>query len=407
MARGPLCKGSFVFGGVFLSRIINRQNKCFKIGINLVHLKPAKTAGIVAFTVNMLEGFAKTAPKEQFKFFILTSVDNMDYFKKNLGDKLHLFDLICLPILSEKVFTRDLFELTRLGHALKPFSFDLVWSPTYLNPIFGETPFIVTEHDLRKIEFPKNYSLQEIIYSKILKRISYNNASHIISISGYTKNAIRSLFNIPESKITVIYNPVVVQQPPSSENDFLESFGLEDKQYFYCVSSLYPEKNLSTLLEAFSIIKKTNLRLPSKLVISGIGGNRKQEKHFYDKITALGIQDEIIITGFVDDPLKHLLYSKAISFLFPSIYEGFGLPPLESLFFGTPVITTKKSAIPEVTRGQCIYVDNPFDPLEWIEKMKVAVDSDRTPWTCPEYDLDFVVRRYLNLFTDIIEGDLL
>jgi len=395
------------FGDDFLFEIIGHHKRSFRIGINLIHLKPAKTAGIVVYTVNLLKGFARKKTNQRYKFYLLTSIDNNDYFKKTLEEELDYYNLLCLPIKSDKVVSRDLFELTRLNHEIRQYAFDFVWSPTSLNPIFGETPFVVTEHDLREIEFPNNYSLPKQIYSKLIKRASYGRAYHIIAISNYTKNAIIRFFNIPESKISVIYNPVVVKQSPNSENEVLNYFGLEDRQYFYCVSSLYPEKNLSTLLEAFSIIKKTNLRLPPKLVISGIGGNRKQEKHFYDKITALGIQDEIIVTGFVEDSIKHLLYSKACSFLFPSIYEGFGLPPLEALFFGTPVITTKKSAIPEVTRGQCIYVDNPLDPQEWIEKMETAQASDRTPWTCPEYDLDFVARRYLILFTNIIEGDLL
>jgi glycosyltransferase involved in cell wall biosynthesis len=143
-----------------------------------------------------------------------------------------------------------------------------------------------------------------------------------------------------------------------------------------------------------SRIKKQQINLPGKLLISGVNGESREklERQIVDR----DLKQEVVLTGFVENEERNTLYQNSRAFLFPSVFEGFGMPPVEAMLFGTVVITTDKTCIPEVTQQKANYVRDPYDAQEWIQVMQNAenhideVDFGR-------YDQVGLTRRYFRL----------
>jgi len=118
------------------------------------------------------------------------------------------------------------------------------------------------------------------------------------------------------------------------------------------------------------------------------------------------LSNNIIITGFVTNEERDLLYKNAAVFLFPSIFEGFGMPPIEAMQLGVPVLTTKCSSIPEVTEGKANYVEDPFAVAQWVKKIREIVkEGDSTNYSFQNYYLENVTKEYLQCFHEVSSYD--
>ena len=127
-------------------------------------------------------------------------------------------------------------------------------------------------------------------------------------------------------------------------------------------------------------IVEEKLDLPDKLLISGVNGQAAGQ--LQRQIKEMHLEGHIILTGFIRNEERNTLYRECHTFLFPSVFEGFGMPTIEAMLFGTQVVTTKCSSIPEITQGKAVYVEDPYDIEEWIEKIQTGktdftVDYDR------------------------------
>ena len=160
---------------------------------------------------------------------------------------------------------------------------------------------------------------------------------------------------------------------------------------------MLPHKNLETLLRVIDKIVKSNIALPRKLIISGVGG--KERGNLENKISELGLKDYIQLTPFISNADMYALYKYCYVFLFPSIYEGYGMPPIEAMLLGTPVVTTRRTSIEEVTQGKANYVDDPFNVDEWIDRIQhkqfQALDFS-------VYDKKNVAKQYYDLFLELM-----
>ena len=152
------------------------------------------------------------------------------------------------------------------------------------------------------------------------------------------------------------------------------------------VSSLLPHKNITTLLDVMKRIKDENIDLPKQLIVSGVGG--KSREPLTEKIKEFGLEDNIQLTPFIENNERNALYKHCKAFLFPSVFEGFGMPPIEAMMFGTPVVTTRKTSIEEVTLGKADYVNDPYDVKEC--SLDDAIDFD-------VYEIKRIAKQYLDL----------
>ena len=235
--------------------------------------------------------------------------------------------------------------------------------------LFLNQPFIVTVHDLARCCFNFN---RETISEKILLNLDkryIKRASHIIAVSQSTKNDLVNYLNIPESKISVIYNGV--------DHNIFRPYNMKllDKPYILYVGSERRRKNLGRLFEAFAQLKGEFPQL--KLVkVGGSGRSERFRRDTMKKLSSLGITNDVLFVDHISELDLAYYYSSAALLAYPSLYEGFGLPPLEAMACGCPVVTSNTSSLPEVV-GEAGIMVNPYDTRSLVQAMRqVLTDSE-------------------------------
>lgn len=293
-----------------------------------------KNSGVQYYTQNLYSELIKLQ-NDKFGFDLKqSSYNNFRSFKNNR-------------------FKRILFENLSLPIYLKNNNFNLFHSPNYVLPFFFNFPSVLTIHDLITLDYPELCQNESVLYFRLLLPRSIKRATKIITVSNAVKNDILRHLSIPEKKIEVIYhgvNPIFKKSP---DKTVLKKYHLP-KKYIFFVGNLEPKKNLERLITAFSLLKK-NTNVPHKLVLAGKKGWKY--KAIFNTVARLKLNKEVIFTGYIPEEDLPTLYSSADLFAFPSLYEGFGIPPLEAMACEVPVLTSYKGALPETTGGNCIAVD--------------------------------------------------
>ena len=268
-----------------------------------------------------------------------------------------------------------LWHLYFLPHGLEKLDLELVHIPE--NASFSRRirnmKKVITVYDLIAYLFPFQVDLLTAIRYKLLIPKVINNADKIITISENTKRDIIKNFGVAESKIKVIYLAAGESYKELSNKEFnfiFKKYQLP-RSYLFYVGNISKHKNVDKIIEAFKKIKsKTNY----KLVIAGkLSFGSKDIKK---KIKDLDLQDDVIFTGYVPEEDLPALYNGASLFVYPSFYEGFGLPPLEAMQCGCPVITSNTSSLPEVVGNAGIMVD-PNDVDELAKQMERVLTNRR------------------------------
>jgi len=251
--------------------------------------------------------------------------------------------------------------------------FDLYHEPNFLSFNF-DGPIILTVHDLSWIRYPETHPIRRVRVMNKYFESSLNSAHSIISISEFTTNEIVSTFGIDRSKIVKIYLGVSAdfRMLDASETlSTLNKFNLKHGKYFLAVGTLEPRKNLQIAVDAFLKLPK-KIRLACPLVLVGMSGWKTSE--FDKKIYPLTLTREVILTGYLSQHELVQVIAGALTQIYPSLYEGFGLPPLEAMASGVPVIASNTSAIPEVVGDAGILLD-PFDVDGFYGAMKSMFES--------------------------------
>lgn len=235
---------------------------------------------------------------------------------------------------------------------------DLMHFPHWNVPFFYSKPFVVTIHDLIMYHFPRaeattlgpiKFWLKDRAHRLLVKH-AVKKAKHILVTSEFTKQDIYQTLKVPLEKMLVTYQaPFETNNEEGIRNKELEDWGI-NKPFVLYVGSAYPHKNLGRLLQAWKIFQK---RYDSyQLVLVG------KDSYFYNRLKdEAGSMKDIVFTGFVSDNDLVELYKQAKLYIFPSLYEGFGLPPLEAQVYNVPVISSNASCLPEVLADSALYFD--------------------------------------------------
>ncbi len=244
-----------------------------------------------------------------------------------------------------------------------------IWHTTYPLPIkIQGAKKITTIHDLIPLKLPyATLDDKQFFYNLIENAIKSSEV--IIAVSENTKKDILSIYNCDADKIVVTYQPIAMEKKLPAEgkvNDFLRKYKLTNKNYLLFVGSIEPKKNVNRLLDAYTLL---NPYIP--LVIVGKKGWLCERE-----IRKIESYSEMIWLDYVPSGELKYLYQGACCFIFPSLYEGFGLPVLEAMNCGCPVITSNVASLPEVCGDAALYVD-PYNVEDIAEKMNMLLyDSD-------------------------------
>lgn len=247
-------------------------------------------------------------------------------------------------------------------------SLDLYHSPDFvLPPVLGDIPTILTVHDLSFIHFPETFTPALVNYLNNVVPWSVERATHILADSQATKDDLTNIWRVASDKVTVLYSGVSGRFRPVTDKQQLaavrERYGVGDAHYLVSVSTLQPRKNYQMLVRAFKPVAEQQ---PHNLVIAGGKG------WLYDEMLAevdrQGLKGRVKFIGFVADGDLPSLYSEASLMVFPSLYEGFGLPLLEAMACGVPVLTSNASCLPEVA-GEAAVQLPPTDQAAWSQTM--------------------------------------
>ena len=254
---------------------------------------------------------------------------------------------------------------------------DLYHFPDFvLPPVRGGVPTLLTVHDLSFIHYPQTFTPALVAYLNRVVPASVARATHILADSQATRADLIDLWQVPETKITVLYSGVSEKFRPVTEKRRLaavrDRYGLGESPYLLSVGTLQPRKNYQMLVRAF---KGVAAQWPHNLYIAGGKGWLYEE--MMAEVAAQGLRERVKFLGFVDDADLPTLYSAATLFLFPSLYEGFGLPLLEAMACGVPVVSAATSSLVEVA-GQAAWLLPPRDERAWQDTMhRLLLDTPR------------------------------
>ncbi|HVL69220.1 MAG TPA: glycosyltransferase family 1 protein [Vicinamibacterales bacterium] len=239
---------------------------------------------------------------------------------------------------------------------------DLFHAPHYVLPPLTPCKSVVTIHDCIHLRFPQYLPNRlAYVYARSSLWVATHRASRVLTVSETSKRDILRYFRVPEGKIDVIYNAIderLGEAPTDAEvAQVRERYQLNDPFVLYA-GNIKPHKNLERLIEAFNTMRKGGLEHVKLLII---GDEISKYATLRRAVHRHKLHKHVRFFGFVPDKTLASLYRLASVFVFPSLYEGFGLPPLEAMAAGTPVITSNVSSLPEVVGDAAILID-PYEP---------------------------------------------
>ena len=353
------------------------------IGINLLNYT-SSLAGNGTFAKRLLNKLQEIDRKNKYILYFNEIKDiervfniyapNFEVKKINLGNRI----------------LRIKFEATTFGKILEKDKIEVYYSPSMVVSSNCKCKKIIcTIHDLSPF-FTKKYSSIRMFYYKTMCKNAVKNADKIITVSQNSKEDIKNILKCDEKRIEVVYNFLDDRDPPKNDNTF--------EKFFLFVGTIQPGKNIVRMIKAFEKFQ-ANLDADFRLKIAGKKG--WQDKDINDLIER---NKGIDVLGYVSDQELDTLFSKAFSLLYPSLYEGFGIPPLECMRRECPVIVSNISSIPEVVDEFGVYVD-PYSVDSIFNGMKEMYENrnaykENLYQQSLKFNGDVEVKKLLKLFNE-------
>jgi len=370
-----------------------------KVGVDIRVLGKGRRTGVEDYTINLLKRLLSADKSIKYRLFYngLRKPDLSYSFLKNSNVKLKT---LRFPNRIFDIFLRFL-KFPKLDNILGKINVFL--SPHFLlAPVSKQVKKIVVFYDLSFVRYPEFFSLPKLLWHKFIYPKSHaKKADLIIAISKSTKKDLISLYGIKPEKIEVIYPGIDEKFKPIDKNDPIlrrvrERYSLPNYFILY-FGTIEPRKNILGLIEAFEQVKRSS-HSQGEIKWSGFEGRVKGSKNkdsdfskiklviagtkgwlcnnIFKKVDNSEFKEDIIFTGFIEEEDKVYLYNLAEIFVYPSFFEGFGLPPLEAMACGRPVIVSDKPSLPEVVGRGAIMVDpNNVDEISFSIK-KLLKDKE-------------------------------
>lgn len=384
--------------------MINKLIKPKKIVIDARMYGSLSSAGIGVYAEELIRHIVKADMVDDFYLLLRESESEIAILQANVHQ------------ITTKIAHYSLEEQVLLPQLLWRLQPDLVHFTNFNMPIIGPCfPSVVTVHDLTLLFFSgrQENRLKRILYPIVMGQ-SLRRAKKIIAISEYTKQDIIKHFQIPAEKIEVIYEGVPQRLKKIEDKKELQrmraQFNITDPFLLY-VGQWRKHKNLINLIRAFHLVLRRNPGKPFQLVLVG----KQDSTHFPEvvrTIKRLNLTEKVVLTGYIPDEDLSLFYSAAEAFVFPSLYEGFGIPPLEAMRVGLPVVASNASCIPEVLGPAATYFD-PLDVEDMAQKMSEVLRSYTLKRKLSEagkkwvtrYSYNKMAKQTLDLYRQILQDE--
>lgn len=305
-------------------------------------------AGSGIFVRNIVRSLQR-AKREEVSFILFSSKRENDIAmeqKKNLPAR----------------FLKGMLDILRMQVLLplesKKQGIHVLFCPAYLSPLFPTCPVVVAMHDMSFRRYPWTLDRLYLFYLQILLPLSARKAKLLVTISEFSKREMTQCLKIPPEKIRVVPlacgEHFLVVEEEGQISAFRKKHNLL-RPFILFVGTLEPRKNILRLLEAFRILKEEDRAFDYQLVLCGPKGWSYRD--IFRKVRKFRLEKEIIYLGYLPDEELPLLYNAARGLIYPSLYEGFGLPVFEAMACGCPVVTSNTSALPETAGDAALLVD--------------------------------------------------
>jgi glycosyltransferase involved in cell wall biosynthesis len=348
-----------------------------KIGVMLRTMDRTR-GGVATYTQYMMDHLLPLDRKNKYVLFY--------YNPKSLGryaEYDHVQEQLVQPPFSLLTFrafsfpdaaSKFLWDQVKIPIAAKRAGVDLLFNPADSVPLFAACKTIMVLQGSEWLTHPEWFRFFDRVYSRTMMPLYYKKASLFLTNSDTNKRNFATALRVKDDKIKTIYFGVDHSRfRPISDNVFLrsirEKYHLE--KFILYVGRIYPGKNFGNVIRAFS---KIHAYFPHKIVVTGYPRWGYQDE--FASIEKLGLQDKIVFVGWVPEEDLVALYNLADLLIFPSFFESFGIPLVEAMACGCPVITSKTGAPPEITGGAALLVD-PYKPDEIAEEIRKVL-SDET-----------------------------
>jgi glycosyltransferase involved in cell wall biosynthesis len=315
------------------------------------HSVGAKLGGNESYAVNLIEALAQIDDVNDYIVYVTTDEAFVRFHQRWPNFKVHLTrphtPLIRIPLTLSAELRRHPVDVLHVQ---------------FTSPPFCPCPVVVSVHDLSFEHLPHTFNRRSRTQLRLTVRHSVKKAARVLALSEHARHDIIETYGVNPARITAIPLASPTHFRPVRDNSELQRvrhiYGIEGA-YILSVGSIQPRKNLARLVKAYALLRRRNaIDKQTKLVLVG-----KYAWLYDETLRALddsGVKDSVILTGYVPEADLPALYSGALGFVYPSIFEGFGLPPLEAMKCGAPVIVGNTTSLPEVVGDAGITVD-PLD----------------------------------------------
>jgi glycosyltransferase involved in cell wall biosynthesis len=343
-----------------------------KIGIDcryILNTKHGELAGVGHYTYFLIKYLLEIDQENEYILFFYNKKIQCEEFTQQKNIKCIYFpgleNLAKIPLLYRHIF---------VPYILKKYKLDVYHNPAFVIPLFYFGKSVITIHDLASYKKPSWFPSDNFFNKRILIPSSIYKAKKIIVVSENTRNDLIQMFKVNPQKVKVILEGVEDYNKIEIDETKIGKRFKFNEPYFLFISTLEPRKNIGRLIEAFDMFLKENNDKNYKLVLAGKKGWKYES--IFEKIKNLGLEDKVIYLGYVSLEEKIYLLKNSLTFVFPSLYEGFGLPILEAMNLGVPIITSNIASIPELVIDNAILVDPKKTDSIKKAMLKMVKDKD-------------------------------
>ena len=318
------------------------------IGINALYLIPGKAGGLETVVRNFLSSIRSVDSNNEYILFSNREGSGSFVLPSNIRE-------VPCPLSATFRPGKHLWEQFILPFWLRKYRVEVLLSPGNVTPLCAPCPSVSVINDAVPFIHPENFTFGERFSLKILFHLSSLRSSAIITLSESAKRDLVRHLRIRPERVHVVHLAAEDRFHPITAglNTALARYGIK-RPYIVCVSSSRPYKNVVGAIRAFSLLKRQH-RVPHQLVVTGLSGRAHRE--VMQAAAPMVESGDLVFTGFVDDGDLPTLYSGATASVYPSFYEGFGLPVLESMACGTPVVSSNAASLPEVVGDAGVLFD--------------------------------------------------